>query len=303
MAAHFYANFVDVLTPSARLCARFHVTRSGPVTIGVIRLGTDVRIRFGELGAYHVDVPLSGSFRWRQGPGPAAPVSPGGAAVFQPAGDTTLDRWDGDCRILAVKIDRQYLENELAAMLDAPVAAPPVLGGTLDTTRGAGAGWLRLVRLIEADVAGGGDLTGHPLTGDRLRESLVSALLLGTEHQYRARLDNRRALLPAPRAVRRAAEAMRADPGRPFTAAELAELAGVSRRSLQEGFRRYLGVSPTTYLRHLRLGHAHDALRAGDPALETVAQIATRCGFTHLGRFAGAYRERYGVAPSVTLRG
>jgi AraC-like DNA-binding protein len=30
--------------------------------------------------------------------------------------------------------------------------------------------------------------------------------------------------------------------------------------------------------------------------------VAMRWGFTHLGRFAGAYRDRYGVTPSQTLR-
>ncbi len=34
----------------------------------------------------------------------------------------------------------------------------------------------------------------------------------------------------------------------------------------------------------------------------TVAQIANRWGITHLGRLAAAYRTRYGVSPSVTLR-
>ena len=34
----------------------------------------------------------------------------------------------------------------------------------------------------------------------------------------------------------------------------------------------------------------------------SVSEVATRWGFTHLGRFAGAYRLRYGVPPSQTLR-
>jgi transcriptional regulator GlxA family with amidase domain len=46
--------------------------------------------------------------------------------------------------------------------------------------------------------------------------------------------------------VRQAAEAMRADPERPFTVTDLAEVAGVSRRSLQQGFQRYVGMSPMT---------------------------------------------------------
>src|SRR5262249_19712723 len=33
-----------------------------------------------------------------------------------------------------------------------------------------------------------------------------------------------------------------------------------------------------------------------------VADIAARCGFNHVGRFAAQYRERYGESPSATLR-
>ncbi|WP_431934031.1 helix-turn-helix domain-containing protein [Nonomuraea jabiensis] len=35
----------------------------------------------------------------------------------------------------------------------------------------------------------------------------------------------------------------------------------------------------------------------------TVTEVALRWGFTHLSRFASFYRETYGHAPSVTLRG
>ena len=57
-----------------------------------------------------------------------------------------------------------------------------------------------------------------------------------------------------------------------------------------------------TYLRQVRLGRAHLDLRIADPARGSVADIAGRWGFTHLGRFAATYRERYGCPPSQTLR-
>jgi transcriptional regulator GlxA family with amidase domain len=56
------------------------------------------------------------------------------------------------------------------------------------------------------------------------------------------------------------------------------------------------------YLRRVRLARAHAGLRDADPGRHTVAEIAGRWGFTHLGRFAEAYRERYGRPPSETLR-
>ena len=41
---------------------------------------------------------------------------------------------------------------------------------------------------------------------------------------------------------------------------------------------------------------------AGRRSRRSVADIASHWGFTHLGRFAAAYRERYGCVPSETLR-
>ena len=38
------------------------------------------------------------------------------------------------------------------------------------------------------------------------------------------------------------------------------------------------------------------------PAVATVAMIANRWGFTHLGRFSTDYRAAYGTSPSRTLR-
>ena len=95
---------------------------------------------------------------------------------------------------------------------------------------------------------------------------------------------------------------MHAEPWRPFTATDLAAIAGVGVRVLQESFRQHVGMSPLTYLRRLRLDGAHAELSRSDPWQVNVSEVAYRWGFTHLGRFAGAYRARYGVSPSQTLR-
>ncbi|MDT5352393.1 MAG: Helix-turn-helix domain, partial [Mycobacterium sp.] len=35
----------------------------------------------------------------------------------------------------------------------------------------------------------------------------------------------------------------------------------------------------------------------------TVTEVAIRCGFNHIGRFAKLYKQVYGLPPSVKLRG
>jgi transcriptional regulator GlxA family with amidase domain len=57
-----------------------------------------------------------------------------------------------------------------------------------------------------------------------------------------------------------------------------------------------------TYVRNARLdlarGRLEDPLRAG----ESIAAIAFNAGFTHLGRFSSAFRERFGIRPSELRR-
>jgi AraC-like DNA-binding protein/DNA-binding CsgD family transcriptional regulator len=104
-----------------------------------------------------------------------------------------------------------------------------------------------------------------------------------------------------PMPVKRAVEAMERHPEYPFTISRLAQIAGVSARTLYEAFRRHMGIAPMCCLRQIRLARAHDDLCRADACHITVARVAHRWGFTHLGRFAGAYRARYGVNPSDTL--
>jgi transcriptional regulator GlxA family with amidase domain len=95
---------------------------------------------------------------------------------------------------------------------------------------------------------------------------------------------------------------MHAEPWRQFSATDLAAIAGVGVRVLQEAFRQHVGMPPLSYLRRVRLDGVHEHLSRSDPWQVSVSEVAYGWGFTHLGRFAGAYRARFGESPSQTLR-
>lgn len=75
---------------------------------------------------------------------------------------------------------------------------------------------------------------------------------------------------------------------------------GINVRSLQLAFKNVYKISPREMIANIRLEQAHMQLLHADPH-EQVTTIAWRCGITHLGRFAQAYRAKYGEAPSETL--
>jgi AraC-like DNA-binding protein/DNA-binding CsgD family transcriptional regulator len=105
-----------------------------------------------------------------------------------------------------------------------------------------------------------------------------------------------------PASLRRAVEAIEEHPEHRFTTRDIAEIAHVSPRTLQQGFRQHMGISPMRFLREVRLARVHDDLRRAGPGDTTVARIAHRWGFTSLSRFAAAYRASFGIHPAGTLR-
>ncbi|WP_249160325.1 helix-turn-helix domain-containing protein [Actinospica acidithermotolerans] len=105
-----------------------------------------------------------------------------------------------------------------------------------------------------------------------------------------------------PAAVRRAIRFIDDNAHLDIAVADIAAAAFVSIRALQLAFRRHLDLTPTAYLRRVRLEQAHRALTAADPATTKVAEIAARWGFVSHSRFSAHYRDVYGVTPTATLR-
>ena len=104
-------------------------------------------------------------------------------------------------------------------------------------------------------------------------------------------------------ALSRALDLVEARADEPLTLPELAAAAGVTPRALQQAFRRYLETTPSEFVRRVRLDRAHADLASGErDDGTTVTDVAMRWGFYHQGRFASAYRRRFGEAPHETLR-
>ena len=81
----------------------------------------------------------------------------------------------------------------------------------------------------------------------------------------------------------------------------LCEITGCAKETLHKGFRERYGMSPGQYTRILRLNRVHAELLE-NPSYGRVTDIAMKWGFTHMGRFAGYYRQLFDESPSRTMR-
>src|SRR5579863_1486560 len=104
---------------------------------------------------------------------------------------------------------------------------------------------------------------------------------------------------PLPLLMKRALDHMRENLGEKITLSSLAHACCAPERTLLRQFERFIGLSPLACLRRLRLNAARSELLEAS-SRDSIADIATRCGFSHLGRFATEYRRLFGEMPSAT---
>jgi AraC-like DNA-binding protein len=176
-------------------------------------------------------------------------------------------------------------------------------GSILPVSAAAQRQWQQVTTFVHQSLAGPGSMADHPLVRTELI-GMVAAAALTVFPNTTMTLD----YLPGPGyappgQMRRAAGFVDAYADEPLTLDQIAVVAGVTGRALQYAFRRCYGTTPMGYLRRVRLERAHAQLQAADPADgTTVAAIARQWGWTKASSFSDAYRQRFGVPPSRTLR-
>lgn len=262
----------------------------GPVRLARIGWGSDVAVESDHPGAWAINVPRSGVLEARIGERHVQSLD-GQATVCPPDVRTRMTHWSADCSIVGMRIERAYLESEITSLVGLSGRQMPA---QLDLHQGAGLAWVSLLTSIGGEALRNPALNADQTLNRRLASALTAALVLA------AFPEQPDCGTVAPRIVSRVLDAMHEDPAADWTAGDLARIAGVGIRRLQQGFRRYQGTTPTAALQAIRLERVHADLLGG--ATTTVAEAATRWGFGHLGRFAAAYRAAYGVSPSETLR-
>ncbi|MGA1837688.1 AraC family transcriptional regulator [Herbiconiux sp. 11R-BC] len=105
--------------------------------------------------------------------------------------------------------------------------------------------------------------------------------------------------------IARAVEAIHAEPGAPWTVADLARLARSSRSAFSEQFRRTVGEPPLGYLARVRMERAKVLLAGGGDGASggfSVGETATLLGYRSDEAFSRAFRRHAGATPSAWRR-
>ncbi|HKP05924.1 MAG TPA: helix-turn-helix domain-containing protein [Microbacterium sp.] len=291
----YYPHRLTPLAPPASFAFSVRAARLGPVTVGVLRYSSGIRIDTGPyVTAVQVNIPLQGSVRTSIG-GEHVRATNARAALYPHDVPTAISGWDQPCAMLAIKLDRAMVERRIAAegAHGFDIHGTP----TLDVSTGVAAAWIAAMRDIIATAQRIPDL--DPGLVAYLADRCVDGFVLSALGDGRTSEEHVRTADAA--IVDRALEAITYASGPPLSLTMLSDYVGVSARSIQSAFRRARAETPMQAQRRERLRRARRDLRRASAPDDLVKSIALRHGFTHLGRFSADYHREYGELPSHTL--
>lgn len=205
--------------------------------------------------------------------------------------------WEAGARQMILKVPLARLRLEFENLTGRHAGPTLNFHREISLESGDGNQWSALMRYFCEQVAHSQKLGWLKirLAEEALMRHLLCAQSLSLQELYLG--DDSRHM---PRRWQRAYEFMQANLHQDLSLEDIAQHSHASVRSLSRMCRLSHGVSPMQLLRDLRLDRIrHDLLHeSGDTG---VSEVAMRWGWTHLGRLAAAYRERFGELPSETL--
>lgn len=216
-------------------------------------------------------------------------------------------RTEGPADLLGVSLDSAICRDKYSGNYEKEFERAIALG-VVPLAHGS-AGQLRQLWTKISELLQFGDTWPESLPLPSLAETVTNSLLValglsaGEDVPALPQSAGRQA-----RVVQQAISFMHAHLARDFPMADVCAATHVSERTLQYYFEHCLGMSPRQYLKVMRLNAARRMLRriGGHsrrclPQL-TIADIAAQCGYDHPSRFAGDYRQQFGMLPSDTAR-
>ena len=97
---------LEILSNPESFSLHQRIGNLGPLTVGEIAFGADVRLECGELhDSYHVNIPLTGHIE-SEHRGVRVTADSEYATVYQPETYTVLPYWSAQTRLLCLKFDR-----------------------------------------------------------------------------------------------------------------------------------------------------------------------------------------------------
>jgi AraC-like DNA-binding protein len=201
-------------------------------------------------------------------------------------------------RHIAWHVRTESLVRKLVALTGLPVTRPLTFDPVFRRGTAQSGAFLTILNSILANIDYARPSDAMLFIAE-LEHALMVSLLQTCRHSLSGLLQGS---VPAagPWQVRQVEEYIATHWNAPFDIEQIAELTGMSARSIYRAFKRTRGYSPKAFARQRRLQQARLLLEE-DPRDQNVTSVAFACGYTDASHFSREFSKAYGEAPSAIL--
>jgi AraC-like DNA-binding protein len=257
-----------------------------------LEYGTDIEVRSDGFDRFYMlEMPLTGGVEITYGADDIR-SSPGKALLLSP-GPRFRSRWHANTRQWMLQIEAERMEERFVRLTHRNVSEMPVFNPVVDLRTRHGRQLVSMFNSLARDFA-------VPEQADIVRRDALTNrivdLIIGNIPFVKGGAVVPQRVTATPRHVKRALELFHARFAERLSIPDIAAEMGVSERTLYEGFQQFYQTTPYDMLTRIRMENARSLIKSYGV---TVAEAASQSGFRHLGRFSSAYRDFFGVLPSV----
>lgn len=239
-------------------------------------------------------VPLRGGFEARQGISSVS-VAPGQFLLATQRG--ALHRtWRGRLDMVNLLVERRSMAEGMLATYGTDISRSVDL-----SVRGldSHAALMRMLETVLLDAADGDPCLAGTAAAPVGQALVALALRALAGANGLAALDRPRG--PAPYYVRRVQKFIEQRSSKPIGMDDMTSIAGVSRRTLHYGYKRFLHTTPMKALAQARLRAARRILES-EGGVPNIARVAMEVGYGSASHFARDYKAIFGEQPRQTVQ-
>ena len=192
----------------------------------------------------------------------------------------------------------EFLIRKLVALTGSPVSGTLTFDPAVKRNKPESKAFVAILNCILANIDHASELTPSFVLAE-LEDALMVSMLFNFAHNMRDLLEQE-VLDTGSWQVKRVEEYIEAHLDAPFDIERIAEVTGISARSIYRAFKRSRGYSPMAFARQRRLQQARRMLEDVDTN-QTVTSVAFVCGFNDVGHFSREFSKAFGEAPSTVL--
>lgn len=281
--------------------ASFHAIALPEIIYGHLDLHQPVTLQWiQDRNAYTILIPVVSTVTLKVGSGPAVQATPLHLLSISPKQRVQMELGIFS-PVTVLRINADFLRRTVGRWRGEPWVGPLDLQPITDLTLPAALRFSQALSLISTEVLTEDSLWSQRVGTVQLSDQLLASLLWLQPAKLRAQFSPRtQSRNPV---VERACDYIEEHLSTELYVEDIAQVTGVALRTLQDAFRKSLGMSPVEYIRAARLDRARlDLLSAAGNGTEiSVSEVAHNWGFNHLSYFAASYRRRFGESPSQTL--